>query len=94
VDDYIMMYRCDVMVRTQLQLTEEQIRALRLLSMQQNKSMSELVRESVDLLLRKQARSSAVERALGAAGSFRSGKSDISLNHDSYLAEAYAERES
>ncbi len=56
-----MMYRCDVIVRTQLQLTEEQIRALRLLSTQQNKSI---------------------------------GKSDISLNHDSYLPEAYAERES
>jgi Arc/MetJ-type ribon-helix-helix transcriptional regulator len=56
--------------------------------------MSDLVRESVDLLLREQVRSSAVERALSAVGRFRSGTSDISLNHDDYLAEAYNERES
>jgi Arc/MetJ-type ribon-helix-helix transcriptional regulator len=82
------------MVRTQLQLTEDQVNALRLLSSQKRKSMSDLVRESVDLLLREQARSSAVERALSAVGRFRSGKSDIGLNHDDYLAEAYNERES
>jgi Arc/MetJ-type ribon-helix-helix transcriptional regulator len=82
------------MVRTQLQLTEDQVTALRLLSSQKRKSMSDLVRESVDLLLREQVRSSAVERALSAVGRFRSGTSDISLNHDDYLAEAYNERES
>lgn len=89
-----MMCYGDVMVRTQLQLTEDQARALRLLSGQKGKSMSDLVRESVDLLLREEARSSAVERALNAVGRFRSGKSDIALNHNDYVAEAYSERES
>jgi Arc/MetJ-type ribon-helix-helix transcriptional regulator len=29
-------------------------------------------------------------RAIAAAGSFRSGSSDLSVNHDKYLAEGYA----
>jgi predicted DNA-binding protein len=31
------------------------------------------------------------QRALAAAGRFRSGKSDISINHDKYLEDAYSE---
>ena len=30
------------------------------------------------------------QRALAAAGRFRSGKSDISINHDKYLEDAYS----
>jgi Arc/MetJ-type ribon-helix-helix transcriptional regulator len=80
------------MARTRVQLTQDQIDALRALSAQKQKSMSDLVRESVDLLLREQARLAMVERALSAAGRFRSGRHDISVNHDDYLAEAYEER--
>jgi hypothetical protein len=81
------------MVRTQVQFTEDQINALRLLSSQQKKSMADLVRESVDLLLREQQRASVTQRALKAAGRFRSGKRDISANHDDYLAVAYQGRD-
>jgi hypothetical protein len=77
------------MVQTQLDLTEDQVTALRLLSIQRGTSLSELVRESIDLLLREQARVSLVQRALSASGKFRSGRHDISEKHDEYLAEAY-----
>jgi hypothetical protein len=82
------------MVPTQLDLTEDQVNALRLLSVQRGTSLPELVRESIDLLLsqqvlREQARASLVQRALSASGKFRSGRHDISEKHDEYLAEAY-----
>jgi hypothetical protein len=80
------------MVRAEVQFTDEQIHALRLLSAQQKKSMEDLVRESVDMLLREQRRTSVVQRALKAAGKFISGKRDISSNHDDYLAKAYEDR--
>ena len=77
------------MVPTQLELTEDQVNALRLLSVQRGASLSELVRESVDLLLREEAWAALVQRALNASGKFRSGRHDIGENHDEYLAEAY-----
>jgi hypothetical protein len=67
--------------------------ALRELSAQKRKSMSDLAPESVDAMLREQARQSAVQRALASVGKFSSGRSDISVSHDEYLAEAYEERE-
>jgi hypothetical protein len=81
------------MVRTQIQLTEEQIVALRLLAAQQNKSMADLVREGVDLMLHRKADDSRVKRAMQAVGRFRSGRKDISVNHDEYLADAFEGRE-
>lgn len=81
------------MVRTQIQLTKEQARALKELAAQQNVSMAELIRRSVDALIRSSARETTEdpwERARRAAGKFHSGKSDISVNHDRYLAEDFA----
>ena len=82
----------NVMIRTQIQLTEEQSRALKLLAAQQGKSVSELVRQSVDQLI-KSAHFTDLEerrrRAIAAAGKFRSGHTDLSTEHDRHLAEAY-----
>jgi Arc/MetJ-type ribon-helix-helix transcriptional regulator len=80
------------MVRTQVQLTEEQQSALRDLSATTGRSVSDLVRDAVE-----QAISGAphvtspeqIERALRLAGRFASGSPDVSANHDEYLAEAY-----
>lgn len=41
--------------------------------------MSDLVRESVDLLLNEKVRSSIVQRALNAPGKYRSGHDDINV---------------
>jgi len=46
----------------------------------------------VDLYLNTRKRASRedlIERARRAAGKFSSGKRDISINHDRYLAEAF-----
>jgi Arc/MetJ-type ribon-helix-helix transcriptional regulator len=85
-------YHDGMMVRTQIQFEEAQIEALRALSSTQDKSVSELVRESVELFLRTTADEARVRRALKVTGKFGSGRNDISRNHDDYLAEAFADR--
>ncbi len=80
------------MVRTQIQLTEAQAKALKDAAARQGRSMAELVRDGVEVLLRTQAGPSREElkrRAIAALGRFRSGKSDVSSDHDRYLAEAF-----
>ncbi len=80
------------MVRTQIQLTEEQSRALKRLSAQRDVSVAELIRQGINLYLRSCGTISQEERrqrAIKAAGQFRSGQADLSEKHDAYLAEAY-----
>jgi hypothetical protein len=80
------------MIRTQIQLTEEQAQKLKALADERQCSMAELVRQGVDALF---CRATSIDmttrrqRAMAAAGRFRSGQTDISANHDDYLAEAY-----
>jgi hypothetical protein len=80
------------MVRTQIQLPESQATALKQLALQQHVSMAELIRRAVDLftsspqVVNLQERQ---QRALNAAGRFRSGHGDIAKRHDDYLAEAF-----
>ena len=79
------------MVRTQIQLTEQQYEALKRLSRSMKVSMAELIRQGVDRILKSSAYVSdeeRSERALAIAGRFHSGKSDISRKHDKYVAEA------
>jgi len=80
------------MVRTQVQLTEEQAETLRQLSAETGKSVAEMVRLGVELYLKarfRPSRKEQIERALRAAGKFASGPADVSKDHDRYLAEAY-----
>ena len=81
------------MIRTQVQLTTGQIDALRNLSRSSGKSVAELIRNAVDQLLTAKPasdRTDQVARALKVVGRFASGKSDVSRNHDQYLAEAFS----
>jgi len=80
------------MIRTQVQLREEQVRALKELASARGVSVAELIRQSVDALIRSSRGVDEAERrrrAIAAAGRFRSGASDISSEHDRYLAEAF-----
>lgn len=79
------------MVRTQIQLREEQALALKRLAEAKGLSMAELVRQGVDLVIRQGNRPSPEQRrarAAAAAGRFRSGKTDVARRHDDYLADA------
>lgn len=82
------------MIRTQIQLTEEQARELREQAVRENVSMAELVRRAVDDLLRRAVTVPMDERrrrAMALVGQFRSGQTDVSEKHDEYLAEVYGE---
>lgn len=80
------------MIRTQIQLNEEQSKALKHLSSQRHISMAELIRQGIDQYIYSCGMVSSEERrqrALNMAGQFHSGKKDLSERHDDYLAEDY-----
>lgn len=79
------------MVRTQVQLTGDQMRTLKRLAGERGLSVAELVRQGVDLLVKSAGVSDQEEqhrRALAAVGRFRSGLGDLAIEHDRYLARA------
>ncbi|MBU1672408.1 MAG: ribbon-helix-helix protein, CopG family [Actinobacteria bacterium] len=79
------------MVRTQIQLTEEQYEGLKKMAAREKISMAEYVRRALDRSLRREAPlSDEVRRrmALQAMGTGHSGRSDISERHDDYFVEA------
>ena len=79
------------MIRTQVQLTEEQALELKQMSAARGRSMSALVREGVDQLLRSgepASRGERMRRAASAFGKFRSGGHDLAVGHDAHFADA------
>ncbi|MBM3499652.1 MAG: ribbon-helix-helix protein, CopG family [Armatimonadetes bacterium] len=79
------------MVRTQVQLTEEQAAAVRRLAHAEGVSMAEVIRQCVDQRLRANMPTSEAEirrRALEIIGMVKDGPGDLSVNHDAYFAEA------
>ncbi len=82
------------MVRTQIQLTEEQVKILKNLASSRHLSIAELIRQAVNNLIRSSTIVDIEERrkrAIEAAGRFRSGLSDFSTEHDKYLEEAFTD---
>ena len=80
------------MIRTQVQLTDAQARALKAQARLQDRSVADLVRESVaDYLTRRgvEDRGALVRRAHELAGRFRSGRRDLAEAHDRHLDEAF-----
>jgi len=80
------------MVRTQIQLSEDQVQTLKELAAERDASLAELIRQAIDSWLEAEGVLSKEERkrrAKAAVGQFRSGLPDLSENHDKYLAEAY-----
>jgi Arc/MetJ-type ribon-helix-helix transcriptional regulator len=80
------------MIRTQVQLREEQMETLRQWASDRRVSIAELIRQAVDMLIRSSASIDEEERrqrAIAMVGQFRSGLSDVSSEHDRYLVEAY-----
>jgi hypothetical protein len=82
------------MLRTQIQLTEEQHRMLRAAAVTEGVSISEMVRRCVSRFFREESpeRKELYARAAGLVGTFDDpgGATDLSVNHDEYLDEAFA----
>ncbi|MGH2460718.1 MAG: ribbon-helix-helix protein, CopG family [Chloroflexota bacterium] len=75
-------------VRTQIQLSEEQAGKLKELAARRGVSMAELVREAVEAILAESNQRDQRRRAIEVIGKFP-GPPDLSTNHDAYLAEDY-----
>lgn len=81
------------MVRMQVRLTEQQSAALKERAQREGVSVSALIRRAVDRALAAETLRQdheTIRRAIAAAGSLRSGASDLAANHDEYLVEAYS----
>jgi predicted transcriptional regulator len=79
------------MVRTQVQLPEESMRAVRRLAAERGVSIAAIFREAIDTLVASRRVASAESkkaRAAAAVGRFRSGRGDLSERHDDHFAEA------
>jgi hypothetical protein len=79
------------MVRTQIHMEERQIAWLQNKAKERGVSVSQLVREGIDLYRSMQNRLSPEkkQKALAATGRFFSGYSEISIRHDEFLAEDF-----
>jgi ribbon-helix-helix CopG family protein len=78
------------MIRTQIQLDEAKAEALKRKATERGVSMAALIREAVDTLLAQDDREAIRRRALSVAGKFHSeGPTDVSEEHDRYLAEDF-----
>jgi hypothetical protein len=82
------------MVRTQIQLSHEQLDSLRRRASRENVSVAELVRRAIDSFTLSEAPGDRElrERAIRAAGRFASGVHDTSRRHDDALADAIDSR--
>lgn len=80
------------MVRTQIQLTEQQARRLRAQARERGVSLAEMIRRYVENGLAEDApdRAALYERAARVVGRFSGrGAHDVSSKHDRYLDEAF-----
>lgn len=80
------------MKRTQIQLTEEQSERLRGIAAAEDRSIADVIRESVDAYVASSStpdREELKKRSLAAVGRFRSGVKDLARRHDQYVAEAF-----
>jgi hypothetical protein len=80
------------MVRTQIQLTEDQAKAVKKLAVARGVSMAEFIRQAVESVIESHPdidREERIRRARDIAGKFCSGKNDVSRKHDAYLQEAF-----
>lgn len=81
------------MIRTQIQLTEEQLRRVKGLSRRRGVSMAEVIRSFVDegIATADPRHETAYERARELIGRFpdEKGASDLAREHDRHLDEAF-----
>ena len=78
------------MERTQISLTNDQMRRLRTEAQRRGVPIAAVVRDAVDRVVPggPNSRQEAFARALAAAGSFNSGTGDVAARHDEIAGEA------
>lgn len=73
------------MRRVQVQLTEEQAKALSERARTARQPVAAVIREAVDALIATDQRALRHERAVAAIGGFHSGLGDLAERHDDYV---------
>lgn len=92
------------MVPTQILLTEIQARVLEQIAAEKETTVTELICQSIDDMIRHRKdiggdkqidddREERRRRALSVVGAFSCDVDDLSVNHDEYLAEVYANKD-
>ena len=78
------------MIRTQISLTEDQMRRLRAEARRRQVPIAEVVRDAVERIVPIDPgdRKARFERLMAAAGRFRSGSGDVAERHDEIAGEA------
>ena len=82
------------MIRTQIQLPDEQVAMLKKMAAARHQSMAEIIRQAVDFFAKTQHSERDQhrrKRAMSAAGQFRSGIKDLAVEHDSHLTEIFGQ---
>lgn len=80
------------MIQKEIKLTKKQVYELQKLSKIKGKSISELIRQGIDMVIKSNKAIISDEQrrcAVAVAGRFRSGYSNLSTNHDEHLIEVY-----
>lgn len=77
------------MIRTQISLTDDQMRRLRAEAARRGISLAAVIRDAVDARVPADDWQDRKRRALEIVGRYDSGHSDISENHDLYLDPDY-----
>ncbi len=80
------------MVRTQIQLTDEQAVRLKELAHAGGESIAAVIRKALDQFLSQQQpdRKTLYRHALTAVGKYKAGVPDASVEHDRYLNEEFS----
>ncbi len=78
------------MIRTQISLTEDQMRRLRAEARRRRVPIAEVVRDAVERIVPIDPgdRKARFERLMAAAGRFHSGSGDVAERHDEIAGEA------
>lgn len=82
------------MVTTPVNLTDEELEALRDLAEREGVPVDQVIRRGINAVLGAEAEAEAdtrQRRAVAAIGAFHSGRHDVSRRHDEYLADALDE---
>lgn len=82
------------MVRKTYYIIEDQDLKLKLRAKKEGVSVSELVRRGLDAILANPRNEEVRRNALLAVGVFSSGDTDVSVRHDEYLTDYYANKHS
>ena len=79
------------MIRTQIQLTDEQASRLKEMAHESNESIAALIRKALDQFLLKQQpnRRALYRQAMAAVGKYTTGVHDVSIDHDRYIEKEF-----